>query len=173
MLAILLFTYIALLFMITGASILDTYVFFPNWFHNMPSSIVTARDFYAYRNPGAFFIPMLLLVLISGAGFVAAAWKTEPARIWILVAVVLFAAIGVLNVGFIYPRIGFMMANASVPEQVGEIIRTAMEFQVLIQVRMVILLICIALSVFALWRFYVNAPKIEVITPADIEPENG
>src|SRR5215475_4333819 len=112
-LAILLFTHIALVFMWMGAGILDTYVSFPDWFQNIPDSLSVAKQFYSHRHPGYFFIPASLLVILSGAAFVAAAWKVEPARIWVLVGTVMFVAVELLTLGFIYPRIGTLIGEGS------------------------------------------------------------
>ncbi len=159
LLAILLFTHVGLVFMLLGAGVLDTYVSFPNWFHNVPDSVATARQFYSFRNPGMVFIPLLLLVILSGVGFVVAAWKVEPARIWVLVGTVLFVAIAVLNVGFIYPRIVTLVGTGSEMQTLEALQAAAQEMQVLIQVRLVLTIIGTGFAVFGLWRFYANAPK--------------
>lgn len=158
-LAILLFVHIALVFMLLGAGVLDTYVSFPDWFQNMPDSLAVAKQFYSFRHPGYFFIPTMLLVIISGAVFVAAAWKHEPARIWVLVATAFFVAVMLLNVGFIYPRIGTLIGEGSEARALEALQQAAQEMQVLLQVRMVLVLIGAAFAVFGLWRFYENAPK--------------
>jgi hypothetical protein len=158
-LAILLFIHIALVFMLLGAGILDTYVNFPDWFQNIPDSLMVTRQFFAFRNPGFFFVPALLLVLVSGATFVAAGWKHEPARIWVLVGTAFFFTVLLLNLGFIYPRIGALIGAGLDTSTVEELQKTAQEMQVLLQVRMVLVLIGTAFDVFGLWRFYENAPK--------------
>jgi hypothetical protein len=158
-LAILLFVHIALVFMLLGASVLDTYVNFPDWFQNVPDSLSVTQKFFAFRHAGYFFVPQLLLVIISGAAFVAAAWKHEPARIWVLVAVAFFLAIALLNLGFIYPRIGTLIGEGLESRPLEVLQQAAQEMQVLIQVRMVLLLIGAAFAVFGMWRFSENVPK--------------
>jgi hypothetical protein len=161
LLAILLFAHIALVFMLLGGGVLDTYVSFPNWFHNIPDSLVTAKQFYSFRHPGYFFIPVLLLVIFSGVAFVVAAWKHEPARIWVLVGTVLFVAIAVMNVGFIYPRLSMVIGEGSETRALEVLQAAAQELQVLIQVRLVLSIIGTGFAVFGLWRFYANAPKMQ------------
>jgi len=161
LLAVLLFAHVALVFMLLGGGLLDTYVSFPNWFQNIPDSLVTAKQFYSFRHPGYFFIPVLLLVILSGVVFVVAAWKQEPARIWVLVGTVLFIAVALLNVAFIYPRLSTLIGQGSETRALEVLQAAAQELQVLIQVRVVLTLIGTGFAVFGLWRFYANAPKMQ------------
>lgn len=161
-LAILLFAHIAIMFMLLGAAVLDTFVLFPNWFHNIPDSLVVAKQFNGFRNNGAFFVPMLLIEILSGVIFLVAAWKLEPARIWVLVEVVFFIAILLLNLGFIYPRLMTVIGEGSETRALEVLQQASQELQVLIQVRLAMGLIGAAFAVFGMWRFYENAPK-----PAD------
>jgi uncharacterized membrane protein YidH (DUF202 family) len=165
LLAILLFIHIALVFMLLGGNVLDTFVNFGNWFHNIPDSVAAARQLNSFRGPGTFYMPMMPLVILSGIGFAAAAWRDEPARIWVLVGTVLFVATVVLNLGFLAPRITTLIGEGSVLHPVETIQSAAQELQVLLQVRLVLILIGTAFSVFGLWRFYENVPK-----PADPMP---
>jgi hypothetical protein len=160
-LAILLFTHIALVFMLLGGALLDNFVNFANWFQSVPDSLLVAKAFNSYRHPGYFFIPMLLLVIVSGAVFVAAAWNSHEnmARTGVLVGTVLFVVILLLNLGFIYPRLMTVVGEGSEMRALEVLQQASQELQVLIQVRLVIGVIGAAFAVFGLWRFYENAPK--------------
>jgi hypothetical protein len=165
LLALLLIVHTALVFMHFGAGLMDVLIFFPNWFHNMPDSLAAAKQFSSYRNPGMFFIPMTLLVILSGAAFAAAAWRSGSARVWVLIDIVLFAAIGVLTGAFIYPRIYAVMGDA--PLTLEAMQQIAAEMTILIQVRIVIVAIAAALAAFALWRFVGSVPKPVEITKGE------
>jgi hypothetical protein len=159
-LAILLFVHVALVFMLLGAALLDNFVNFANWFHNIPDSLTVAKQFNSFRHPGYFFIPMLLTVIVSGAAFVAAAWNHEHmARTGVLIGTVLFVVILLINLGFIYPRLMITVGDGSEARTLEALQQASQELQVLIQVRLVVGLIGAAFAVFGLWRFYENAPK--------------
>lgn len=173
MLAILLFAHVALMFAMIGAGTLDVLVFFPNWFHNIPDSLLVAKQFNSYRNPGLFFMPLGAVVTLTGIGFVLAAWNREPSRTWVLVDVVLFIAALLLTVAFIYPRIGIVVGEGSEFRTLEVLQQASMEMQVLIQVRLWMMIVSAGFAVFALWRFYVNVPKLTevVVEPAKNEEE--
>jgi hypothetical protein len=158
-LAILLFAHVGLVMMLLGAGILDTYVLFPNWFYDIPNSLLAAREFMRVHNPGAFFIPVQLAVMISGAAFTVAAWRREPAKLYVLIGTVVWVLIMLLNLAFIYPRFSIFFGAPLANNDFDLLNRTAQEFQVLLQVRMVLGVIASGFSVFALWRFNENAPK--------------
>jgi hypothetical protein len=136
-----------------GGVLLETFVNYANWFHDIPASLETANSFFRVRNPGHFFQTVFPLTLLTGIGFVIIGWSIKSARLFILASLVLLIGIEVLTIGYIYPRIGILLREGTSVHSVEELRRTAQEFLTAHQFRLAGIFIAEALSLIGLWKF--------------------
>lgn len=95
-----------------GALVFETFIVYPNVFHDVPQSLETTTTFLAVTGPNDFFAPVGFLSLFAGIGATMLGWKVKPARYWLLGSVILLI-IGqfLLSVWFFWPRNAIMFAE--------------------------------------------------------------
>jgi uncharacterized membrane protein len=136
-----------------GGAIMETFINFPNWFHNIPTSLDAAKNFLQARNPGQFFQTLYPLAILTGMAFVILGWKIKPARNFILAAIVLSVGVEVVTFAFIYPLLRIMIVDGTAVHSVEVLKQTAERFMTLNYVRMFFFLIAQLLSLIGLWKF--------------------
>lgn len=151
--SIFIFAHFCLLMMFLGGVFFETFISYPNWFHNIPASLEVVNNFFQVRNPGNFFQTILPLIILTGIGFVILGWKVKPARTFILVSLALLVCTEIVTIVYIYPRIGIMLREGTTVHSVDVLKQTAQEFLRANQVRIVFILIAEVLSFIGLWKF--------------------
>jgi uncharacterized membrane protein len=150
---ILIFTHFCLMMIVFGGAIMETFINFPNWFHNIPTSLDAAKNFLQARNPGQFFQTLYPLAILTGIAFVILGWKIKSARNFILAAIVLSVGLEVVTFAFIYPLLRIMIVDGTALHSVEVLKQTAERFMTLNYVRMFFFLIAELLSLIGLWKF--------------------
>lgn len=104
--------YLWVLLIHLGALVFETFIIYPNIFHDVPQSLETTTTFLAVTGPNNFFAPVGFLSLFTGIGATVVGWKVKPARYWLLGSVILLI-IGqfLLSVWFFWPRNAIMFAE--------------------------------------------------------------
>jgi hypothetical protein len=151
--AILILTHFSLMMIVFGGAIMDTFINFPNWFHNIPASLDAAKNFWQVTNPGQFFQTIYPLAILTGIAFVALGWRIKPARNFILGAIVLSVGIEVLTVAFIYPLLRIMIVDGTAVHSVDALKQTAQQFMTLNYLRLAFFFVAEMLSLIGLWKF--------------------
>jgi uncharacterized membrane protein len=113
-----------------GALIFETFIIYPNIFHDVPQSLETTMTFLAVTGPNDFFAPVGFLSLFVGVGAIIVGWKVKPARYWLLGSVILLI-IGqfLLSVWFFWPRNAIMFTEGLDVHSAVYLQETAQEFQ--------------------------------------------
>jgi hypothetical protein len=83
--------FLALSLILYGALLLETFVFYPNFFHDVPRSLMVKNEFMAVRAPGDFFRPVGQVLTVLALASVIAAWRIKTARYWTLAALAILA----------------------------------------------------------------------------------
>ena len=150
---ILIFAHVFLAVMVFGGAIMETFINFPNWFHNIPTSLDTAKNFLQARQPGQFFQTLYPLAILAGIAFVIIGWKIKPARNFILAAIVLSVGLEVITFSFIYPMLRIMIREGSAVHSVEVLKQTAQQFTTLNYIRMFFFFVSEMFSLIGLWKF--------------------
>lgn len=151
--SILIFAHFCLMMIFFGGVIFETFISYPNWFHNIPASLENTRNFLQVRNPGSFFQTVFPLSILTGIGFVIFAWKLKPARNFVLVSILLLICIEALTIIYIYPRIGVMIYEGTASHSVDFLKQTAQEFLMANNMRVVFISVAEVLSFLGLLNF--------------------
>jgi hypothetical protein len=114
-----------------GSIILETFMIYPNIFHNPPQSFVVALEFMSERAPNDFFPPLGFLSWVLGAAAVILGWRIKSARYWILGAVLMILCEGLASMAFFWPRNTIMFVEGPAVHSAEFLRQTAQEFQML------------------------------------------
>ena len=124
--------------LVLGGATLEGMVYLPNWFHDVPDSLVTTRAFLAVRNPGDFFqlfVPGLLIIALLAA---TVGWHHRKIRWALVVGSLLLVAAELMTFALVYPNIRIVLSEDVVA-------RSAVELRG-------------ASRAFFLWGFWVRVP---------------
>ena len=86
--------YLWLMMILLGSIVLETFMVYPNIFHDPPESLTTALEFMTIRAPSDFYPPLGFLSWVFGAASLIAAWPVRPARYWIALSVAMILGEG-------------------------------------------------------------------------------
>jgi uncharacterized membrane protein len=121
--------YLWTMMILLGAIVLETFMVYPNIFHDPPRSLELAMEFLTVRGPADFFPPLGFLSWVAGAAAVFLAWRTQPARWWILLSVVMIVVDGLVSMLFLWPRNEIMFVEGAAVHSAEVLRQTAREFQ--------------------------------------------
>ncbi|WP_323171232.1 hypothetical protein [Natrialba sp. PRR66] len=138
-----------------GALVFETFIIYPNIFHDVPHSLETSMTFMAVRGPADFFPPIGFLSLLLGLSSVVLGWRVRSARYWIL-ASVLLAICGefVLSVAYFWPRNEILFVEGMDVHSAAYLQQTAREFQIGHWLRFASNLVVAAFAFVGFLRFY-------------------
>jgi len=96
---------------VLGANVYTSWVDARNWGANIPSSLTTAREYFAVVNPGSFFRAASPLAQLLALLALIVCWKVPGARIAAASALALTVAGDVMTFAYFYPRNDIMFVN--------------------------------------------------------------
>ncbi len=123
--------YLWTMMILLGAIVLETFMVYPNIFHDPPDSLALAMEFMAVQAPNDFFPPLGFLSWVASAGALALGWHVRPARWWILLSVLMIVGEGVVSMLFMWPRNEIMFVEGTAVHSTEVLRQTAREFQTL------------------------------------------
>jgi uncharacterized membrane protein len=123
--------YLWTMMILLGAIVLETFMVYPNIFHDPPRSLGLAMEFMAVRGPDDFFPPLGFLSWVSGLAAVVLSWQVKPARWWILLSLAMIVADGLVSILFFWPRNEIMFVEGAAVHSAEVLRQTAREFQTL------------------------------------------
>jgi hypothetical protein len=123
--------YLWTMMILLGAIVLETFMVYPNIFHDPPRSLELAMEFMTVRGPADFFPPLGFLSWLAGAAAVILCWRAQQARWWILLSVVMIVADGLVSMVFFWPRNEIMFVEGAAVHSAEVLRQTAREFQTL------------------------------------------
>ena len=92
--------YLWVMMILLGAIVMETFMVYPNVFHDPPRSLEVGLQFMSVRAPSDFFPPLGLLSWVSGAGALILGWRVKSARYWILLSVLMIVCEGLFSMAF-------------------------------------------------------------------------
>ncbi|PYI53410.1 hypothetical protein [Paenibacillus flagellatus] len=87
-----------------GSMLLNTFMVYPNIFHDIPNSLETAMDFMKVASPHTYFPPLGFISWVTGIIAVLFSWRRKNARMWIVLSVLMMFAEGAASVIWEWPR---------------------------------------------------------------------
>ena len=127
---------------VLGGATLEGMVYLPNWFHDIPSSLVTAREFLAVRNPGNFFQLFVPALVVLALATIAIGWHRRKVRWAVVVGLLLLVAAEIMTFKLVYPNIRIVLSEDVMTRSIAEIQQAS--------------------QAFFLWGFWVRVPLMVV-----------
>jgi Domain of unknown function (DUF1772) len=124
-----LLTYFWVMMILFGSIVFETFIIYPDVFHDPPDSLETALKFMSVRGPNNFYPPLGFLSWVAGTASVAMAWRLPKARPWVLASVAMIACEGLFSIAFFWPRNTIMFIEGSAVHSAAVLRKTAIEFQ--------------------------------------------
>jgi hypothetical protein len=121
--------YLWAMMILLGAIVLETFMVYPNIFHDPPRSLGLAMEFMAVRGPDDFFPPLGFLSWVGGLAAVVLSWQVKPARWWMLLSVIMVVADGLVSMLFLWPRNEIMFVEGAAVHSADVLRQTAQDFQ--------------------------------------------
>jgi hypothetical protein len=123
--------YLWVMMILLGAIVMETFMVYPNVFHDPPRSLEVGLQFMSVRAPSDFFPPLGLLSWVSGAGALILGWRVKSARYWILLSVLMIVCEGLFSMAFFWPRNEIMFIEGTAVHSAEFLRQVAREFQTL------------------------------------------
>lgn len=92
--------YVWLMMILLGSIMLETFVVYPNIFHDPPASLMTALALMKLRAPSDFSPPFGFLGWVLGAASTIAVWRTRLPRRWMLLSLSMILCEGLVSMAF-------------------------------------------------------------------------
>ena len=153
----LLLMHFSLCMMLVGGATMETFINFPNWFADIPASLIRVREFLAVRNPGMFFQTVAPLTLLTGLLFVLVGWRVAPARNFIAASIVLLIGLELITFNMIYPKLRILLGRgdqAGLHHSTEQLTQAAHEFLTINGWRLAFLYVAAGLSAAGLIKFF-------------------
>ncbi len=124
-------TYLWVMMILLGSIVLETFMVYPNIFHDAPRSLETTMEFMAVTSPGNFYPPLGFLSWLTGIGALILCWRVKSARYWLLSSLIMIVCEGLVSMAFFWPRNEIMFIEGSAVHSAEVLRQTAQEFQTL------------------------------------------
>ncbi|WP_077324827.1 hypothetical protein [Virgibacillus siamensis] len=111
-----------------GSILVDTFMLYPNIFHNIPGSLELGMEFMAVASPHTYFPPLGAASILTGILALILAWNTKPARYWVLFSITMIVLEGVTSIVFEWPRNEILFIEGADIHSVRILKQTAQEF---------------------------------------------
>ena len=121
--------YLWVMLILFGSVVLETFMVYPNIFHDPPASLTTSLEFMRVRAPSDFYPPLGFLSWVLGAVSAVAAWRTPGARRWILLSLSMIVCEGLLSMAFFWPRNTIMFIEGPAVHPPEVLRQAASEFE--------------------------------------------
>lgn len=124
-----LIAYLWVIMTLFGAIVLETFMVYPNVFHDPPASLDLTMDFLAVSGPSDFFPPLGMASVILGAAALVLYWRMPRVRWLVLLGLAMTAAEGTVSVLYFWPRNDIMFVEGPAVHSVQYLQQVANEFQ--------------------------------------------
>lgn len=111
-----------------GSMFVNTFMLYPNIFHDVPRSLETGMDFMAVASPHTYFPPIGMASISTGILALILSWKVKPARKWIFWSMAMIVIEGAISIVFEWPRNEIMFIEGADVHSAAFLKETAKEF---------------------------------------------
>ncbi|MFD3426917.1 hypothetical protein [Nocardia fluminea] len=146
--------YAALATLVFCTMIAETVFLYPNYFHDIPASLIVADEFTAVVSVGSVMRPLGAALMLTGVVAVAATLWARASRIWTLASMSsLVSGLFLLSALYLWPRWTILFDDRAL-HTVDELRRTADQIGVAHTVRVVLGALTAVFAVVAALRIY-------------------
>lgn len=138
-----------------GSILFETFIIYPNIFHDVPRSFDIATKFMAVAGPSNFFRPIGAFTIPLGIISLLLSWRTKPARLWLLGSlIVIIIGEFLFSAFFFWPRNTIMFVEGPALHSAATLKQVAWEFQTGHWFRLALSACSATLAFIGLLKFY-------------------
>jgi uncharacterized membrane protein len=138
-----------------GSILFETFIVYPNIFHDVPRSFEVATKFMAVAGPNNFFRPIGACSIPMGIVSLLLSWRTRPVRYWLLGSlVVIIIGEFLFSALFFWPRNTIMFVEGPALHSAATLKQVAWEFQTGHWFRLALSTCSATLAFIGLLKFY-------------------
>ncbi|WP_366162194.1 hypothetical protein ABXS71_02670 [Bacillus infantis] len=115
---------------ILGSILLNTFMVYPNIFHNVPFSLEQSMDWMAVASPHTYFPPLGFVSILTGVLAGIFVWKVKSARKWVLLSLLAIILEGAASILFEWPRNEIMFIEGADLHSIEFLGQTVKEFKI-------------------------------------------
>ena len=112
-----------------GSIVLESFMIYPNIFHNAPERFELALKFMSVTGPAQYFRPFGMISVLFGLATMILTWRVKPARWWIVAGVLMILCEGISSMVYFWPRNTIMFVEGAATHSAAVLRQTALEFQ--------------------------------------------
>ncbi|OIU71676.1 hypothetical protein [Rossellomorea aquimaris] len=113
-----------------GGILLNTFMVYPNIFHNVPETLESSMDWMQIASPHTYFPPLGFVSILTGVLAGIFVWKVKPARKWVLFSLLAIILEGAASIVFEWPRNEIMFIKGADVHSVEFLKQTVKEFKI-------------------------------------------
>ena len=121
--------YLWIMMILFGSIVFETFIIYPDVFHDPPASLETALKFMQVRGPSDFYPPLGFGSWVTGAAAAALCWPWRRARPWVIASLAMIVLEGLFSIAFFWPRNTIMFIEGSTVHSAAGLRKTAIEFE--------------------------------------------
>src|SRR5215212_3367888 len=125
----LLLIYLWVMVILLGSLVLETFMVYPNIFHNAPERFGIALQFMSVIGPAQYFRPFGMASVVLGVVAVLASWRIPSARWWVVASLLMIVCEGVFSMLYFWPRNTILFVEGAAVHSVEVLRQTSLEFQ--------------------------------------------
>ena len=154
----LLLVHFAVFMMLVGGATMETFISFPNWFAEIPESLMRVKGYLVARNPGQYFQSVAPATILTGLLFVIVGWRRGAERNRVLIGVLLLIGLELVTFNMVYPKLRILLGRgdqANVVHSAAQLKETAAQFLTINGWRLIVMYLaafCSGLAVFRAMR---------------------
>jgi hypothetical protein len=162
---VVLLTYLWAMMILSGSLVLETYMVYPNIFHNAPERFGIALQFMSVTGPFDYFRPFGMASVSLGVVAVLASWRISSARWWVVASLLMILSEGVSSILFFWPRNTILFVEGAAVHSVAVLRQTAQEFQLWHWSRLAFNAASAVFIFIGFLRFYRYATTSQIMEP--------
>ena len=125
----LLLIYLWVMVILLGSLVLETFMVYPNIFHNAPERFGIALQFMSVIGPAQYFRPFGMASVVLGVVAVLASWRIPSVRWWVVASLLMIVCEGVFSMLYFWPRNTILFVEGAAVHSVEALRQTSLEFQ--------------------------------------------
>jgi hypothetical protein len=124
----LLLIYLWVMVILLGSLVLETFMVYPNIFHNAPERFGIALQFMSVAGPAQYFRPFGMASVVLGVVAVLVSWRIRSARWWVVASLLMIVCEGVFSRLYFWPRNTILFVEGAAVHSVEVLRQTSLEF---------------------------------------------
>ncbi len=115
--------------LLLGGLLVETFMIYPNIFHNAPERFAIALRFMAVTGPAQYFRPFGMASVALGVLTTAVCWPSRAIRWWVLASLVMIGIEGLVSMLYFWPLNRFLFVEGAAVHSTDALRQAAIHFQ--------------------------------------------